>query len=727
MTTSSIAFQWTALTVVAAMVVFVATIIASYYAWRRSGFRTSVGALELLRLALVALGGVLLNQPEFTQEFRPDDKPTLVVLTDTSPSMLTHDVTDKGTRDRVARSEAVSAFQSDEPWQSLGERMEIAIDTFGSETSRTDLSAPLMEALTQRPRLIAAVVASDGDWNEGDPPVEMATRYRLRGIPIYTVPVGSPVRLPDVELVSLDAPTFGVREKAVRIPFTIDSSLPREQMVRVTLRASDGEEVTKEVALTPMGRTRDVMVWHPREAGDFTVTVDVGRLPAETDPENNVKTAPVSIRDESLRVLVVESYPRWEYRYLRNALSRDPGVNLSCLLFHPGLGKVGGGNADYIRAFPAGLEELSEFDVIFLGDVGIDDEQLTDEQCRLLKGVVQHQASGLVFMPGWQGRQNSLLATELNDLYPVVLDPSQPNGWGARTPSHFELTQAGQRSLLTKLADTDDENLGVWESLPGFQWHAPVERARPGTEVLCVHRDAANQFGRLPLLVTRSFGTGKVLFMGTDGAWRWRKGVEDKYHYRFWGQVVRWMAYQRNMAKGETMRLYYAPDQPQLEQTLSLFANVMEASGNPLSHGEVTAHIVDPSGTPQTVQFQSTGDEWGAFSATFTPNQPGRHEVTLACKETQQSLEASFFVQGSREERPGQRARPEIMEELARVSRGEMVERGDIEKVVQALRALPDPPPLTRRIQLWSHPATGTLFVAGLTLFWVGRKVVGLI
>ena len=36
-------------------------------------------------------------------------------------------------------------------------------------------------------------------------------------------------------------------------------------------------------------------------------------------------------------MLVVESYPRWEYRYLRNALSRDPGVELSCLLFHPGL------------------------------------------------------------------------------------------------------------------------------------------------------------------------------------------------------------------------------------------------------------------------------------------------------------------------------------------------------------------------------------------------------
>ena len=101
-------------------------------------------------------------------------------------------------------------------------------------------------------------------------------------------------------------------------------------------------------------------------------------------------------------------------------------------------------------------------------------------------------------------------------------------------------------------------------------------RAKAGTEVLCVHSDASNEFGRLPLLVTQTFGAGKVLFMGTDGAWRWRKGVEDKYHYRFWGQVVRWMAYQRNMAKGETMRLYYSPDQPQLGNTVTLNANVME-------------------------------------------------------------------------------------------------------------------------------------------------------
>ena len=50
----------------------------------------------------------------------------------------------------------------------------------------------------------------------------------MKGVPVFAVPVGSPTRLPDVELLSLDAPTFGVAGKSVRIPFTIESSLPRE-------------------------------------------------------------------------------------------------------------------------------------------------------------------------------------------------------------------------------------------------------------------------------------------------------------------------------------------------------------------------------------------------------------------------------------------------------------------------------------------------------------------
>jgi len=428
-------------------------------------------------------------------------------------------------------------------------------------------------------------------------------------------------------------------------------------------------------------------------------------------------------------VLVVESVPRWEYRYLRNALSRDPGVEVSCLLFQPGLSKRGGGNKDYINSFPAGLDELSKFDVVFLGDVGVGAGQLTEEDCRLLKGLVEYQASGLVFMPGPRGEEASLVGTPLDDLCPVVIDTASVGGNSTDGPRRLVLTEAGRKSLLTKLADSGNENIAVWESLPGVQWYGPVLRAKAGSEVLAVHEDAANDYGRIPLLVTRTYGSGKVLYMATDGAWRWRKGVEDKYHYRFWGQVVRWMAYRRNMAEGERMSLSFAPEQPELGQSLALDARVATSSGEPLVRGEVAARITAPSGKVETVRFlPPAGDaEWGVFAGTFSPREPGRHEVTLTCKETADSLDASFFVQGSAEEGIGGVARPDVIAEIAQVTRGQVVPQEEVAGLVATLAALPEPPPEVRRLQLWCHPVVAATLVGLLGLFWVGRKRQGLV
>jgi hypothetical protein len=500
-------------------------------------------------------------------------------------------------------------------------------------------------------------------------------------------------------------------------------------VVVATLATNTGEKLVKEVRIPPMATVTDWIYWTPPAVGDYTVTLTIPVEQGEVLADNNERTAPIAIRQENLRVLVVETVPRWEYRYLRNALSRDPGVEVSCLLFQPGLTKRGGGTKDYIQKFPSGLDELSKYDVVFLGDVGVGEGQLTDEDCRLLKGLVEYQASGLVFMPGWRGEQASLAGTALEDLCPVVIDPARPHGTASDGPRRLVLTEAGRKSLLTKLADGGAENLAVWESLPGGQWHGPVLRAKAGSEVLAVHEDAANEYGRIPLLVTRTYGAGKVLYMATDGAWRWRKGVEDKYHYRFWGQVVRWMAYRRNMARGERMSLSFAPEQPQLGQTIALDARVAEASGEPLSRGEVTARITAPSGGVETVRFSPPGGdgEWGVFASTFMPTEPGKHDLVLACKETGDTLEASVFVQGSAEEGIGKAARPEVLAEIAQVTRGKLVRPDEIAGLVESLAALPDPPPAVRRLQLWSHPLVAAGLVTLLGLFWIGRKRQGLV
>ncbi|MFO1020103.1 MAG: hypothetical protein U0903_05330 [Planctomycetales bacterium] len=723
-------FQWTTWGVVFGLLIILVTAVFSYITWKRSGYRRSIAALEILRLVIVSMGALLFNQPEWVEEYRPEEKSRLAVLWDGSRSMETQDVVvgNGSERKQIARKEAISELIDPKTWKGLPARTEVVIEPFATEANQgTDLAAPLTNVTEKHKNLRGVVLISDGDWNTGKPPAHAAALLRQKNIPVFVVPVGSKTRLPDVELVNIDLPTFGIAGKTVRIPFAIESSLPREYLTTVQLKSSDGTVASKDVRIAPMGRTTDAITWKPATTGDFTVSLSIPKHSEELLTDNNQQTAPISIRQEKLKVLVVESYPRWEYRYLRNALSRDPGVEVACLLFHPGLSKVGGGNQDYIKQFPEHLDELSKFDVVFLGDVGTTDNQLTPEQCRLLKGLVEKQASGLVFMPGWQGRQLTLMETELGDLCPVQLDPAQPGGWGSRTPGHFELTETGRRSLLTKLADTQDDNMDVWEKLPGFQWYAPVLRAKAGTEVLCVHQGASNEFGHLPLLVTRTFGAGKVLFMGTDGAWRWRKGVEDKYHYRFWGQVVRWMAYQRNMAKGESMRLYHTPDQPQAKQTLTLHAHVMEANGEPLQKGDVTVRVTAPSGKGETVRLTSAGDEWGVFTGELQVQEPGKHKVVLFCQQTKGTLETSVFVQGGMAERVGRAARPEVLEEIARVTRGEVFHAEKPQQLVQWLSEIPEPAPSIRRLTLWSDPWVAGTIVTLLGIFWIGRKGAGLI
>jgi uncharacterized membrane protein len=702
-----------------------------FFAWRRSGYAASQGLLELLRLAIVGLVALLLNQPEWVQEYRPTEKPTIAVLHDASRSMDTRDVVLPGAGEPRTRRDAVADLTTSEFWKPLEERFRVEVSPFSPapDAAGTDYAQPLATATDRFGNLRSVVLVGDGDWNQGSAPSESAQALRLAGVPVVAVAVGSETRLPDVEFASLDCPTVGVVGKPVRVPFTIHSSLPTERVIVVDFKASNGDVLRKEVRLPAMGTVTDWVYWTPRDVGDYTVTVTVPKQEGELLADNNERTAPIAVRQEKLQVLVVESIPRWEYRYLRNALSRDPGVEVSCLLFQPGLSRRGGGNKDYIQKFPAGLDELSKYDVVFLGDVGVGPDQLTDEDCRLLKGLVEYQASGLVFIPGWRGEQASLAGTALEELCPVVIDPIRKEGNNTEGPRRLVLTEAGRKSLLTKLADSGTENVAVWESLPGVQWFGPVLRAKAGSEVLAVHEDAANEYGRIPLLVTRTYGAGKVLYMATDGAWRWRKGVEDKYHYRFWGQVVRWMAYRRNKAKGERMSLSFAPEQPQLGQSLALDARVAQASGEPLSRGEVVARISAPSGAIETVRFVPPAGEgeWGVFASSFTPREPGKHEVRLSCKETGDTLDASFFVQGSTAEGIGRAARPEVLAEIAQVTKGRLVPPTEIASIIESLAKLPEPPPSVRRLQLWCHPVVAISIVGLLGLFWVLRKQQGLV
>jgi hypothetical protein len=726
-------FYWTPTSLSLSVITLIVATVCCFVSWNRSGFTPTMGVLESFRLLLIGLVVFTLNQPEITEQVQPDDQPVLVVLRDQSRSMETRDVLFRANGNSpaqpITRAEAAQPLVADDVWEPLSDQLKVVVEPFSSEladaAAGTDLNSALSSASDRHPGLRVVVLLSDGDWNTGSTPSSAATDLRMRNIPVFSVGMGSQDRLPDIELASSSAPTFGLAGKTVRIPFRLTNWLPVDQAVVISLNGTGGEVIEKTVRVSGMGQVNDTIDWKPEQTGDYELIVSVPLLPEETITDNNDVSLPISIRNEALRVLVVESYPRWEYRYLRNALERDPGVEVNCLLFHPGLDGVGGGRG-YLDEFPDD-KQLFQYDVVFLGDVGVSAKQLSLDDCENIRQLVRSHAGGLVFLPGFRGQQETLLTTELNELYPVVPDATQPRGIGTTAPARFALTESGRRSLLTRLEPDNERNEEIWRSLPGFQWYAATARARIGTDVLVTHDSESTRFGRVPLIATRTSGTGKVLFMGTDGAWRWRKGVEDLYHYRFWGQVVRWMAYQRNMSQGEFMRLFYSPDRPDADNVLTLNANVMKTTGEPLREGTVAVQIVAPSGQTDSVRLSPAGDDsWGLFTGSFTPREGGPYELTTTCLETGSRLETSISVRGQERERVGQPARFDVLKEISQISRGSLTEVADIETLVTQLAALPEPELTTRRFRIWSHPLWGGLLVLLLGAFWSARKLAGM-
>ncbi len=546
---------------------------------------------------------------------------------------------------------------------------------------------------------------------------------KLAGVPVYPVVAGSESFLPDLELQSVSAPAYALMDEHVSIPFTIQSRLSREVKTTVSLIGPRGTEASKDLVIPPMAQIQSTILLVPKAEGSASFKL---RLPVEKDEildDNNEKAFTIALRREVLKVLLVDSLPRWEFRYLRNALIRDPGVIVECVLYHPEIGVARG--SSYLGRFPETREALSGYDVVFLGDVGFGETEMARESAELIKGLVEQQGSGLVFLPGARGRTFSMLDSALGDLLPVTLDEQNPTGFGINLESHLALTTRGQDHLLTMLAPSGPENVMVWRSLPGFFWHAPVLRAKPGTEVLAVHAAARNASGRIPLLVTRTSGNGKVLFMGTDSAWRWRRGVEDTFHYRFWGQVVRWMSHQRHLAHDEGIRFFYSPESPVRDHRVFLHATVFDAGGLPLEEGTVRADIQDESGRLVSVPLRVSEGGWGVFTGTFVPRRGGKHAVTVMCEETGRTVSTDMLVASPRREVIGRPAKANVLREIAGITGGECYEAEELAEAVKAIRLLPEPAPRETRFRLWCHPLWGALLAGLLCVYWIGRKLQG--
>ena len=247
----------------------------------------------------------------------------------------------------------------------------------------------------------------------------------------------------------------------------------------------------------------------------------------DTNAKNNASPFRVSASTRDRRLLIMDGSSRWETRYLRNLFERDPSWTVDTVLFGKGTDQPNVQRGEEPGELPNTREAMARYDAIIMGEVPPDQFRNTD--ANLLRDFVT-RGGGLILIDGQYGRLRKIAETELPELVPVNYLDEERTVVASVRPTNLGL----DRPLMNLWGDkTAVEEL--WENLP-----APASTAildpQEGTEVLANSITADDRTS--PWLVTRMFGSGRVFYLAADQTWRWRYKVADRFHARFWNQLL---------------------------------------------------------------------------------------------------------------------------------------------------------------------------------------------
>lgn len=329
---------------------------------------------------------------------------------------------------------------------------------------------------------------------------------------------------------------------------------------KLTLRLrKDGETTTlasQEIKAPPDGQPLKVeLSYTSSEAGEYDLVLEVVAQSDETNKQNNAEIRHVSVREEKIRVLLVDGVPRYEFRYLKQLFERDKSTELSTLLQDADL-EYSQEDRTALEHFPVKKEDLAKFDVVIFGDLA--PGMLGPSVLENLRDFVREKGGSVIFIAGPQFNPVAMNGTPLEALLPFEpADVKVPSPDSTTYESfHPALTLEGQKgNSLFRLGDGEVDSLRIWNNLPSLYWFIEIPKTKPGVRVFAEHPLKSGANGRLPIIMLQQVGAGKVLYHATDESWRWRFRRGDLYYGRYWIQAVRYLSRGRLIGKDRSAEL----------------------------------------------------------------------------------------------------------------------------------------------------------------------------
>jgi len=477
--------------------------------------------------------------------------------------------------------------------------------------------------------------------------------------------------------------------------------------------------------------------WQTSELGTKDLVFEAVGQPGELDATDNAREALVSVLDAKVNVLFVDGYPRWDYRYLKNALIRDKTVSVSCLLASADFNFLQEGNKPLPSAgknvaghFPDTLAQLMEYDVIVLGDV--DPHYFSDNQLQLINEFV-NRGGGFEMVAGERYAPQAYRNTPIEPILPVTLahveqtDPTVPITQGYRPV----ITKAGETtSLFRFFADRQKNADFIQHLIPELFWYCRGVTAKPSVgEVLAEHPTDIGPDGRkAPLLVAGRFG-GRTIFSAMDDSWRWRFYTDEPVFDTYWVQQLRYLA--RNRKIGQR-RLTLTADQPvyELGGQVRLLLRVIDPGLARQLPDQIRVEVKDAGG--QTVRVENMVRQDGSggetFAGSYTADKVGKYTIHLPPIVTGvDMMETPIEVTLPKLELEDPRVDHVQLSRLAAETLGKPIDLANAAAELNAIPSVKRDEPKPNGEPLWNAPITMVLFVLLIGGEWVVRKINGLV
>ena len=630
------------------VVAAIAATILTYRAARsRSGARHRV-VLVALRVATLALMLFCLFRPVLVVRAAVSQQNFLGVLIDDSRSMQISDA------DGQARSAFIRAhFSPESPvMKALSEKYIVRTFRFSSASrrygspdeltfggSQTKLGTALEGARQELAGLPLAglVMVSDGADTTDSSLTDALLGLKAADVPVFTVGVGEERLSKDIQIGRIAVPRSALKGTAILVDAVVTHTGYPGETVMLDVEDEGRIVGSQEVRLPAAGEPTAVRVrFTASEAGARVFRFRISPRPGEMVTENNAREALINVRDGKERILYFEGEPRFEYKFIRRAVSEMPKViaadaNIEVV----GLQRTADNkyyrqsieNPDELAAaFPKTREELFAYRGLILGS--IEAGAFTGDQLRMIAEFVERRGGGLLMLGGPRAfAEGSYAGTPVADALPVVLErgaKSLEAGQVARLKVHS--TRAGAGHAVTQLGPTEEASAALWQKLPVVTSVNPLRAVKPGATVLLSGTDERKR--EQIVLASQRYGRGKAIAFPIQDSWIWQMhadiAVEDVTHENYWRQLLRWLV----DGVPEHVEVHTSSERVEAGETVTITADVVDPTFVEINDARVIGHVEGPRGVVD-VPLQWTGERSGQYRGTFVAPAEGLYAVRV--------------------------------------------------------------------------------------------------